>query len=367
MRIVVCPSDKQAVGFYRLGLPAMTLMEQDDSISFQFLPGLPLNVSTITGDPVSLADDFDCDILILQRPMARYQTVAMQSAQARGIKVIVELDDDFHSVDKRSKFGQQTTTDHLRTLNYCVKHADLVTVSTDALAKRYAPHGRVAVLRNCVDARWLDIKHPVSVELQAAFTEPHTGPRTLPSYEPHVVGWTGTVAYHRDDLQATHGGAAMATHEHKAIFRVIGRSELARENLNLQVEPDLVPWQTMDQYPHEIARLHVGIAPLADTAFNKAKSWLKPLEYAACGVPAVMSPTAEYKRLHDDYGIGILAGYRSREWKRAVARLLTDTTHHAEMVEHGRAMVRDHHTIQGNAWKWSEAWASVLKRKAAVA
>lgn len=348
MRIIVCPSDKQGVGFYRLGLPAMTLIEQDEPIDFTFLPGLPLNVST-TGDPVSLADDFDCDILILQRPMAPWQWIGMQSAQQRGIRVIVELDDDFHSVDKRSVFGQQMTSDHMRVLGDCVKHADLVTVSTDALAQRYAPHGRVVVLRNCVDARWLDINVTNDAEKR------------------NVVGWTGTVAYHRDDLQATHGGVAMAAQQHGAMVRILGRSELARENLNLRDEPDHVPWQTMDAYPHEIARFHVGIAPLADTVFNRAKSWLKPLEYAACGVPAVMSPTVEYKRLHDEYGIGMLAGWRSREWKRSVGRLLTDHAHHTEMAEHGRAAVRDHHTIQGNAWRWAEAWASVLERSTASA
>lgn len=336
----------------------MTLIEQDEPIEFSFLPGLPLN-ATLNGEPSSLADDFTADILVLQRPMARWQRIAMEDAQARGIKVIVELDDDFHAVDKRSTFGQQMTSDHLRVLGYCVKNADLVTVSTDALAHRYAPHGRVAVLRNAVDARWLAI--PAKKATRARWT---TNENCSTCHMSLGVGWTGTVAYHRDDLQATHGGVAAAVQEQKATFHVIGRSELAKENLNLQVEPEVVPWQTMDRYPHEIARLDIGIAPLADTVFNRSKSWLKPLEYAACGVPAVMSPTAEYARLHNDHGIGVLAGWRSREWKRETTRLLTDHCYRNELAERGRETVRDHLTIQLNAWRWAEAWASVLKPSA---
>lgn len=32
----------------------------------------------------------------------------------------------------------------------------------------------------------------------------------------------------------------------------------------------------------------VGIAPLAENEFNRAKSWIKPLEFAFCGVPVVL-------------------------------------------------------------------------------
>lgn len=354
MRIVACPSDRQAVGTYRLGMPAAALMEQDESIHFHFLPGLPLNVSHLTGQPVGLAQQFydlEPDILILQRPMADWKPLAMRDAQKHGIRVIVEIDDDFHALHHAQKIQLGLTSQHLRNLGECVKHADLITASTDALAKRYGGHGRVVVLRNCVDERWTEIDH--------CSDDPYCG-----CFEGHdVVGWTGTVASHRDDLQATHGGVAMAIDEHNARFRVIGRPELAQQNLGLTTEPEHTPWQSMVDYPHEIAKLDVGIAPLADNAFNRSKSFLKPLEMAACGVPCVMSPTVEYKRLHDQHGIGILAGWRSREWKREVGRLLTDHALRAEMAEHGRQQVREHHTIQGNAHRWAECWEATLSRK----
>ena len=102
MRIAVCPSDRQAVGFYRLGLPAMTLTDQGENIEFSFMPGMPLN--TVAGKPVGLPDSFDPDILILQRPMADWQLLGLRSAQKHGIRVVVEVDDLFHAVDSRSAF-----------------------------------------------------------------------------------------------------------------------------------------------------------------------------------------------------------------------------------------------------------------------
>ena len=55
-----------------------------------------------------------------------------------------------------------------------------------------------------------------------------------------------------------------------------------------------------------VAKLGIGVAPLADTKFNAAKSWLKMAEMAALGVPCVVSPRAEYMRLHEQW-IGSLA------------------------------------------------------------
>lgn len=320
----------------------MTLMDQGADIDFQFLPGLPLNVSTITGQPVGLTDDFDCDVLVLQRPTADWKALALHDAQKRGITVVVELDDDLHALHPAQLKQMGASSGHFRNLGECCKHADLVTVSTQALAERYAPHGRVAVIPNYVSAKWLEI----------GVNPTHNSPL--------VVGWTGTVATHRDDLQATHGGAAMATEQHGATFRIIGRADLAKRNLGLAEEPEWTPWQTMADYPHEIAKLDIGIAPLAANAFNRAKSALKPTEYAACGVPCVMSPTAEYVRLHDEYGIGVLAGWRSREWKREIGRLLTDSTYRTEMAEAGRQTVREHLTMEDNAWRFAEAWQSAL-------
>src|SRR6185437_7103207 len=161
-----------------------------------------------------------------------------------------ELDDDFHALHPAQLKQMGASPGHFRNLGECCKNADLITVSTQALADRYAPHGRYAVIPNYVSAKWLGVSHG-RADLQ-----------------PLVVGWTGTVATHRDDLQATHGGAAMATEQHGATFRIIGRPELAKQNLGLSNEPENTPWQTMGDYPYEVAKLDVGIAPLADNALN---------------------------------------------------------------------------------------------------
>ena len=204
------------------------------------------------------------------------------------------------------------------------------------------------MLPNYVPESWLEIN-----------AEPQPGTRP-------IIGWTGSIGSHVDDLRST--GRGLQTLD--AQFRCYGTGNQQARNLirnTVGLDPQVLPWQPRDQYPHEITKLTVGIAPLADTPFNRAKSWLKPLEYAACGVPCVMSPTTEYQRLHNQHGIGTLAGFGyANQWKRQTQRLLTDHTHRTELAQHGRQRVRDHLTIERNAWRWAEAWAdTTTHRKAA--
>ena len=203
--------------------------------------------------------------------------------QRRGAKVVIDLDDDFHTAHIGNKafmlnHPKLNAMQNWIHLGNCVRRADLITVSTDALAKRYGSHGRVAVLRNCIDDDWLEIN---------------------PKGDGHTVGWAGTVANHPTDLQATHGGVAMALREHPDWrFVCIGGAEHLHEvqrGLELPAPPEGTPWRPLELHPLLVSTIDVGIAPLDDLIFNHGKSWLKGIEYAALGIPFVASDMPEYR------------------------------------------------------------------------
>ncbi len=340
---------------YRLGLPVGVLQEQETRLEIKIAEGLPARINTQTGEVLGLTDTFgdwfDFDVLILQRPMWEWQIICLRDARKRGIRTIVEIDDDFESLHNLSpawgtthpKFSAQHNRHWLRV---AAKEADLVTVTTPALARRYAPHGRFSILPNFIPEAWLKIKgHKLG----------------------NVVGWSGTIGTHQGDLTVTHGGVGRAVEDRSARFRVIGNPELIKRDLGLSKEPEYALWDSYERYPYHLASLDVGLAPLAATAFNSAKSHLKPLEMAALGVPCVISPVAEYVRLHLDHGIGVLAKDRGREWAREVGRLLDNEPYRLELAEAGRRAVSEL-TIEKNAWRWAEAWTAVeSKRKVGVA
>jgi hypothetical protein len=67
--------------------------------------------------------------------------------------------------------------------------------------------------------------------------------------------------------------------------------------------------------------MDIGIVPLRDTPFNRAKSAIKGLEYAAAGVPFIAQNLDSYASLRNDLGVGRIAK-RPTDWIRHIKELL---------------------------------------------
>jgi hypothetical protein len=275
----------------------------------------------------------DADVVVLQRITHAYMAQAVGVMRAKGITVIVDVDDDLSSIHPSNpawaahRPGAGLHSWHHLAL--ACRNASLVTVSTPALLDVYARHGRGHVLPNYLP----DIYYGQ--------------PRT----DSDVVGWPASFHSHPNDPEPV-GGAIARLVDEGAQFVMRGDSTGAGRAFGLAADPagGGVP---IEQWPGAVAGIGVGIAPLADTRFNAAKSWLKPLEMSACGVPWVASPRAEYRRLHE-MGAGTLAD-RPRVWYREVKRLHESASLRQELSQAGRTVaaqlrLRDH------AWRWAEAW-----------
>ena len=305
---------------------------------------------TLSGADVVDAD-IEADVLVLQRPMGWMMPSLIELMQSRGTAVVVELDDDFHTAHPNNRAFQ---LNHPRVspvynwlhLGECVKRADLVTVSTDQLARRYGAHGRVAVLRNYVPKAWLDL------------------PRTSNGA---TIGWAGTTVNHPVDLRATRGGVGMALNAHPGWRFMCAGGEGHADEICRQLEIDPAqfvgtPWRELELHRLVVSQFDIGIAPLEDTVFNAAKSWLKGVEYAALGIPFVASDLPEYELLHRRYGIGHLAAPKSKHWRQACTALM-ELERRAEIGAHWRETVGKLLTVEKNAWRWPEVWDQAIKNR----
>lgn len=344
---VYAVAEKSASGMYRIRQPVAALKDDIDVTILE--EGLPVVFNRSTREFVSC--DLDCDVLVIMRPMYWFVPDVIRYVQSRGTKVVVDIDDDFtaiHGLNKEflrshPKTSPESNTHYLRT---CCRLADLVTVSTDALAARYGMHGQTCVLRNYVDDHWLQIDRREN--------------------SPLVVGWSGSLSHHLTDAPVTHGGVGAALNATGATFLSIGGEkdiERVQSIFGLRDRPNATSWVDFDLYPYLLARMDIGIVPLANIAFNWAKSWLKGIEYSALSIPFVASPTPEYVRLHNEYGLGDLAQGRARDWKASVRRLINDDGYRRDQSWHARDVVASYLTISRNAHRWAEAWESVLTKE----
>lgn len=346
-RVLIWPAGdpaKDATSFYRLTAPAEALAAQGadiriDTIGPTVLWDREWHGEHPPGDARVLGcHKPDADVIVLQRPGRRWWADLIPHLQAHGVRVIVDVDDAFDVIERGNSAwaGYQpglSPWHNYKHIGRACHAADLVTVTTPALAQRYGQHGRVQVIPNYVPAAYLDIN--------------------VPRLD-RTAGWAGSTATHPGDLQSTGGCFAQALDDTGWTCHVIGTGEGVADALRV---PRLTAsgWVPLPVYPLEVARLELGIVPLARNPFNTAKSALKAAEMAALGVPVVMSPTPDNRRLARA-GVGVLAT-RPREWYSKVQRLMTDDAHRAEVRARGR-LAMSTQTIEGRCEQWADAWTA---------
>lgn len=342
MKVYVYPADEQGCGLHRLIWPTHELVKRGYDITLvspkarsNYLQGHLNN----RGEIVDVSLPADANVVVLQRITHRHLADAIPIIRQKGIAVVIDMDDDLASVDPRNPAFQAMHPRIGKHPDHSWQHAQracdaatLVTVSTPALIRRYASHGRGVVIYNCIPERYLKMEHTDSPQ----------------------VGWAGSVHSHPGDLQMTGPAVVRVCQELGLPFRMVGPVEGVRDALGLDHDPDATgPLDPLVGWPNGVVSIGIGIAPLADTIFNKSKSWLKPLEYAALGVPCVVSPSDEYLRIHK-LGVGLVAR-KPRQWVRHLTNLASSADLRAEVATRGREVAATL-TVEGNAEKWWQAW-----------
>lgn len=337
MKVLLCPADEMGCGHYRMIYPGRVL-QITSQLDISFTKKLPMKV-TLDRRVIGLGE-VDADVVVLQRPLARLLADAIPHLQARGIRVVVEVDDDFtcphpnHPVriNTHPKASPESNWHHL--VRACGL-ADVVTVTTPALAKRYGGRGNAVVLPNCVPESMLSM---------------------VPDAHDHLtVGWSGFAQMHPGDLETTKGGVQAALAGTDARFYTIGDPAGVRERLQLRDEPATSGPLKFSEYARSLKALDIGIVPLQDSQFNAAKSCLKGLEYAALGIPFVASPRPDYVRLAAD-GVGLIASDRRKDWSRQLKRLIESEDYRMELALRSVDVIEGKYTYEQQAWRWAEVW-----------
>jgi glycosyltransferase involved in cell wall biosynthesis len=141
---------------------------------------------------------------------------------------------------------------------------------------------------------------------------------------------------------------------------VVGHSDLALQSMPVHNRP----WSPAEDR-EQLGRCHVGLVPLANDRWTRAKAALKPLQYLASGLPFIGSPVGINRRLVDEGRNGLLAD-DDAEWIAAVRRLHEDETLRFLMGGHGVAYIRRYHTAAVLAERLSGVFRSLTRLTAAA-
>jgi hypothetical protein len=225
--------------------------------------------------------------------------------------------------------------------------ADLVTVSTPVLAGRF--EGRttapVRVIRNALDPAWFEAGSPDGA------TDAPGLPRVV--YHGAPIRW-------RDYELARPGVEAVA-----AEIGTLRRVWLGADAPQLAGSMDEVrPWVGgVPEFAAALvaARPDIGLAPLQETTFNRARSELHWLEYALAGAPTIVSGLAgpnPYDVVRD--GVDGLVARTPADWARHIRSLAASRDFRVELASVARARVLTDYSVASRAPEWAGAylWAA---------
>jgi glycosyltransferase involved in cell wall biosynthesis len=217
-----------------------------------------------------------------------------------------------------------------------VRRADVVTTPSARLAEMYRRSGAtdVRVIENCLPPSFL-----------SAPKRPHDG---------IVIGWVAA-AEHLTDVKRM------------GIDDVLRR--LMNEHPNVRVETAGVNLGLSDRYRHYPvipfqflsdfnAGLDIGIAPLVDTPFNRARSSIKVKEYSATGVPWLASPVGPYVRLGSEQGGQLVA---DDDWYDALDHLIRHPRERRRRGKRAKKWAKSQAMLADAGDLWEQAFRDAIE------
>lgn len=277
-----------------------------------------------------------------------------------GLAVIYEMDDDLVSDDFIYRLVSQhgKTPEDAALRRDCILHAirssDGITVSGQRLATmvRQYTDKPVMVVPNYIDLRWFK-------KIQKA------SERKVPGL---TIGWAGGNRPDADVEMMAEAWARIAARYPQVTFVVQGHHAKAIYDQVPNERIAMLDWMPIHSYPAGLVNFDIGCCPLGDTKFNRAKTYIKAMEYAASGAAVVASPVV-YGQLIE-HGVDGYIANTVDEWEFYLAELIEDASSGApgayrlrhDMNKALLAKVRRDHSLENHAWRWISAWDEIINQ-----
>ena len=351
LKIINLFPQKDGCNYVRHDIPFTALQKRDHFVQMKF----PIHRS-------------DFNIAVMSRAIHKDLVETFVKMKMVGMRIVYDTDDLLFALEPDNPYySDGISAAALALTKHCMPLIDLVTTSTDPLAKEFEKYtlAPIQTLPNCVrpsDWNLRDKGHAGTIR----------------------IGYAGACSHHRElnfiipiiaDLQRTMPDYKIEFH----IFGIFNSLELLESQSNMKLDTPAV-WQdlmketlallkTVDyihhdyvptaQYPEKLRQLDldIGLCPLFSSRFNDCKSAIKFYEYAMVGTAPLCSDALPY---HDCLN---RTAMDANLWKANLQVMISDADYRNKIAEESRNYVMENHTIEKNVTLWEETFQELLEPK----
>lgn len=259
------------------------------------------------------------DVLWCQRVfMPNFHYEVMQ-ARVNGQRVVTDIDDMLWGLHPDSFAAKHWSIDQIKEVIASMAVSDDVMASTVWLSNHLLNelHIQSKVVRNSVD--------------MSAFR------RVDQDTDDPVLGWAGAVATRSGDLELLTDVLPHVDMKIQHSGHIPGFDGFYDKT---GVQPDIVKDMVHPQDYGSLLDFHIGLVPMNRVDFNKAKSDIKGIEYAAAGIPFIASPLPAYRQLHKEWGDVVRLASTPEQW-----------IEHINELRDPEVRKRDAEKLWANAWR----------------
>jgi glycosyltransferase involved in cell wall biosynthesis len=296
----------------------------------------------------ALRDIARWDIIWVLRPSHYSILPFIYQARHLGKPMLVDLDDWLLGLPAADPDAVFMTRSARETMRLVLRASTAVTTSSKVIAERCAALGvQPHVLPNAIDSTRYA--------------------RNARDADLVTIAYCGSPS-HQDDIYLITAGLRELLRAFPGRVRVIS---LGCPIPELDGHGDYVHYAHVaaTDYPRVLSELciDIGLAPLRDTDFNRAKSDIKYLEYSATGAATIASPVTPYLDSVNQNRGDLLSANTPEAWSAAMRRLVEEPQVRRRLATNAYEWVHRERSIEATAHKWLTVFRDYADRSRAQA
>jgi len=269
-------------------------------------------------------------------------------------KIVLDIDDALW-LCRPDNFAYQSFkpgSEGIRNLTAICNEVDYITTTSSYLRNvichyTYKTHDKVAIMPNCIDLNLYRYRFPAKE--QYPFTVCHFGSSS-----------------HYQDLQdsGVTEGMERLMRDFPNVNLVTVGALIPRFNYKWGAryrhdfgDVDVYKW-IKEKFPKFMEEADIVVAPLEVDVYNRAKSYIKFLEYSSAMKPGVYQEITPYEEIVVDGENGFLAR-RAEDWYQKMKRLAESVSLRKKIGEKAFETIQEH-TIQKNIFRYADFFRKIM-------